>query len=170
MVIRLITKKYFIITPTMNEFILKPLNKNNCSLLYLFQKKFKELENNIWKIDELKNLISKRGYFGKICLKKKSIVGFCIGNQVYDIFEIYSIFVHPSYRRNGIAKKILDECIIFCQEKKIKKIMLEVNVENNIAKKFYTFNKFKNCGVRKDYYFSESGRNDAQLMELEIFT
>ena len=52
----------------MNEFILKTLNKNNCSLLYLFQKKFKELENNIWKIDELKNLISKRGYFGKICL------------------------------------------------------------------------------------------------------
>ena len=48
--------------------------------------------------------------------------------------------------------------------------MLEVNVENNIAKKFYTFNKFKNCGVRKDYYFSESGRSDAQLMELEIFT
>ena len=161
MVIRLTTKTYFIITPTMNEFILKTLNKNNCSLLYLFQKKFKELENNIWKIDELKNLISKRSYFGKICLKKKSIVGFCIGNQVYDIFEIYSIFVHPSYRRNGIAKKILDECIIFCQEKKIKKIMLEVNVENNIAKKFYSFNKFKNCGVRKDYYFSESGRSDA---------
>ena len=72
----------------MNEFILKPLNKNNCSLLYLFQKKFKELENNIWKIDELKNLISKRSCFSKICLKKKSIVGFFIGNQVNDIFEI----------------------------------------------------------------------------------
>ena len=153
----------------MNELILKTLNKNNCSSLYLFQKKFKELENKIWTIDELKNLISKRSCFGKICLKKKSIVGFCIGNQVYDIFEIYLIFVHPSYRRNGIAKKILDECIIFCQEKKIKKIMLEVNVENNVAKKFYTFNEFKNCGVRKDYYLSESGRNDAQLMELEIF-
>ena len=153
----------------MNEFILKPLNKNNCSLLYLFQKKFKELENNIWKIDELKNLISKSGYFGKICLKKKSIVGFCIGNQVYDIFEIQSIFVHPFYRRNGIAKKILDECIIFCREKGVKKIILEVNVENYAAKKFYTLNEFKNCGKRKDYYFSESRRIDAQLMELKIF-
>ena len=152
----------------MNEFIFKTLNKNNCSLLYLFQKKFKELENNIWKIDELKNLISKRGYFGKICLKKKSIVGFCIGNQVYDIFEIYSIFVHPSYRRNGIAKKILDECIIFCQKKRVEKIILEVNVENYAAKKFYALNEFKNCGKRKDYYFSESRRIDAQIMELNI--
>ena len=87
MVIRLITKKYFIITLTMNEFNLKTLNKNNCSSLYLFQKKFKELENYIWKIDELKNLISKRSCFGKICLKKKSIVGFCIGLSLIHISE-----------------------------------------------------------------------------------
>ena len=152
----------------MNEFVLKKLNKNYCSSLYLFQKKFKELESSIWKVDDLKNLISKKSCFGKLCFKEKSIVGFCIGNQVFDIFEIYSIFVDPFYRRHGIAKKILDECIIFCQEKKVKKIILEVNVNNNAAKKFYTLNEFKNCGIRKDYYFSESGRNDAQLMELEI--
>ena len=152
----------------MNEFVLKKLNKNYCSSLYLFQKKFKELENNIWEIDELNNLISKESYFGKLCFKNKSIVGFCIGNQIFDIFEIHAIFVDPFYRRNVIAKKILDECIIFCHEKKVKKIILEVNVENDAAKKFYTLNEFKNCGVRKDYYFSESGRNDAQLMELKI--
>ena len=152
----------------MNEFVLKKLNKNYCSSLYLFQKKFKELESSIWKVDDLKNLISKKSCFGKLCFKEKSIVGFCIGNQVFDIFEIYSIFVDPFYRRHGIAKKILNECIIFCQEKKVKKIILEVNVNNNAAKKFYTLNEFKNCGIRKDYYFSESGRNDAQLMELEI--
>ena len=152
----------------MNEFVLKKLNKNYCSSLYLFQKKFKELENNIWEIDELNNLISKESYFGKLCFKNKSIVGFCIGNQIFDIFEIYAIFVDPFYRRNGIAKKILDECIIFCHEKKVKKIILEVNVENDAAKKFYTLNEFKNCGVRKDYYFSELGRKDAQLMELRI--
>ena len=152
----------------MNEFVLKKLNKNYCSSLYLFQKKFKELESSIWKVDDLKNLISKKSCFGKLCFKEKSIVGFCIGNQVFDIFEIYSIFVDPFYRRHGIAKTILDECIIFCQEKKVKKIILEVNVNNNAAKRFYTFNEFKNCGIRKDYYFSESGRNDAQLMELEI--
>ena len=152
----------------MNEFVLKKINKNNCSSLYFFQKKFKELENNIWKTDDLKNLISKQSCFGKLCFKEKSIVGFCIGNQLFDILEIYSIFVHPFYRRNGIAKKILKECITFCQEKKVKKIILEVSIVNEAAKKFYTLNEFKNCGLRKDYYFSESGRTDAQLMELEI--
>ena len=152
----------------MSKFVLKNLKKNNCFCLYSFQKKFKELENNIWKIDDLKNLISKQTFFGKLCFKDKSIVGFFLGNQVYDIFEIYSIFIHPSFRRKGIAKKILDECVIFCQEKKVKRIILEVNIENDAAKKFYTFNDFKNCGIRKNYYFSESGRNDAQLMELEV--
>ena len=168
MAIQIIIKISFTTTHTMNEFVLKKLNKNYCSSLYLFQKKFKELENNIWEIDELNNLISKESYFGRLCFKNKSIVGFCIGSQAFDIFEIYSIFVDPFYRRHGIAKKILDECIIFCQEKNLKRIILEVNVKNNAAKKFYTLNEFKNCGIRKDYYFSESGRNDAQLMELEI--
>ena len=168
MAIQIIIKISFTTTHTMNEFVLKKLNKNHCSSLYLFQKEFKELENNIWEIDELNNLISKESYFGRLCFKNKSIVGFCIGSQAFDIFEIYSIFVHPFYRRNGIAKNFLDVCIIFCQEKKVKKIILEVNVENDAAKKFYTLNEFKNCGVRKDYYFSESGRKDAQLMELKI--
>ena len=57
----------------------------------------------------------------------------------------------------------------FCHEKNIKRIILEVNVENEAAKRFYILNQFKNSGLRKGYYFNESGRNDAQLMELEIF-
>ena len=169
MAIQTITKIYFIIIHTMSDFVLKKLTKNNCFSLYLFQKKFKELENNIWNVDDLKNLIIKKSYFVKLCFKDKSIVGFCIGNQIFDIFEIYSIFVHPFFRRKGIARKILKECKIFCQGKKVKRIILEVNVENDIAKKFYALNKFKNCGIRKDYYSSGTGRNDAQLMELEIF-
>ena len=152
----------------MSEFVLKNLKKNDCSSLYLFQKKFKELENSIWTIDDLKSLISKQGCFGKLCLKEKSIVAFCIGLMIFDVFEIYSIFVQPAFRRKRIAKRILNECIIFCQENKVKKIILEVNIKNDVAKKFYIFNQFKNCGIRKDYYYNRSGRNDAQLMELEI--
>ena len=152
----------------MSEFVLKKLNKNYCSSLYLFQKKFKELENSIWKSDDLKSLISKQGCFGKLCFKEKSIVAFCVGHKIFDIFEIYSIFVQPVFRRKGIAKRILNECIIFCHENKVKKIILEVNIKNDVAKKFYIFNQFKNCGIRKNYYYNESGRNDAQLMELEI--
>ena len=153
----------------MSEFVLKNLKKNDCSSLFLFQKKFKELENSIWKSDDLKSLISEQGCFGKLCFKEKSIVGFCIGHKVFDILEIYSIFVQPVFRRKGIAKRILNECIIFCQENKVKKIILEVNIKNDVAKKFYIFNQFKNCGIRKNYYYDESGRNDAQLMELKIF-
>ncbi len=169
MVIQIIIKKYFITIHTMSDFILKNLKKNNCSALYLFQKKFKELENNIWRVDDLKNLITKQSNFGKLCFKEKSIIGFCIGNKIFDAFEIYSIFVDPIFRRKGIATRILNECKIFCHEKNLKRIILEVNVENEAAKRFYILNQFKNSGVRKDYYFNESGRNDAQVMELEIF-
>ncbi len=152
----------------MSEFVLKSLKKSHFSPLYLFQKRFKELENNIWRVDDLKNLISKKGFFGKLCFRDKSIIAFFIGNRIFDVFEIYSIFVQPVFRRKGVAKRILNECIIFCQENKVKRIILEVNITNEAAKSFYVFNQFKKCGIRKDYYFNESGRNDAQLMELEI--
>ncbi len=80
MAIQIIIKISFTTTHTMNKFVLKKINKNYCSSLYFFQKKFKELENNIWEIDELNNLINKESCFGKLCFKNKSIVGFCIGN------------------------------------------------------------------------------------------
>ena len=67
---KLIIKIYFTITHTMNEFVLKKLNKNNCSSSIFISKKFKELENNIWKIDDLKNLISKRVVLVNYVLKK----------------------------------------------------------------------------------------------------
>ena len=66
---------------------------------------------------------------------------------------------------DGNLKDFIDDSDL---KKKVKKIILEVNVENDAAKRFYIVNEFKNCGVRKDYYFSESGRKDAQLMELKI--
>ena len=57
-------------------------------------------------------------------------------------------------RKNGISLMIL--------------IYLEVRISNVAAIYLYKGLGFKNVGVRKDYYFSESGRKDAQLMELKI--
>ena len=45
MVIQILIKIYFTTAHTMNEFVLKKLNKNNCSSLYLFQKNLRN-----WKI------------------------------------------------------------------------------------------------------------------------
>ena len=42
------------------------------------------------------------------------------------------------------------------------------NQINSIESINLLLNEFKNCGKRKDYYFSESRRIDAQIMELNI--
>ena len=66
--------------------------------------------------------------------------------------EIYSIFVQPSYRKKGVAKKFIFECINYCKNNNLKKIILDVNEENHGAINFYRINQFIFCGIRKGYY------------------
>ena len=60
--------------------------------------------------------------------------------------------VQPSYRKKGVAKKFIFECINYCKNNNLKKIILDVNEENHGAINFYRKNQFIFCGKRKGYY------------------
>ncbi|MGN1092936.1 MAG: GNAT family N-acetyltransferase, partial [Monoglobaceae bacterium] len=73
--------------------------------------------------------------------------------------------VHPDYRREGIARKMLDTVINICKEKKIERLCLEVKESNISAIKLYESFGFKTDGVRKRYY---QNKYDAYLMSLDL--
>ncbi len=153
----------------MNRINLRNLDNSYCSSLNQFQKKNRlNLNNNLWDENELKNLLTSHGFYGKICLNKDNILAFCLAKTSGDRLEIYSIFVDIFWRRKGIAKKILEDCINFCKKKKVEKIILEVSSKNKVAKKFYLKEKFKICGIREGYYSNRSEKVDALIMEYNI--
>lgn len=97
---------------------------------------------------ELKNPNST--YF--IAKINNEIIGFVGVLIVIDEADITNIVVKKSFRGQHFSKKLLAFLIDYCDEKKCKKINLEVNSNNIIAIKLYKSFGFRQVGLRKNYY------------------
>lgn len=76
-------------------------------------------------------------------------VGFVIYTILYENAEIIDLYVSSDYRRRGIAKELLKKVI---DNKNIKNITLEVNINNKNAIMLYNSVGFKEVSIRKGYY------------------
>ncbi len=70
---------------------------------------------------------------------------------------VYSLAVASIFRKLGIGKLLIDECIKHCTEKKIKELIVIVNKSNNGAIQFYKKLGFINAeqGLYNDKYKQE---------------
>ena len=85
--------------------------------------------------------------------------------------EIYFIGVADRFRGRGLGKKLLKNIVNFSKGSGAKTIILEVGLDNMLAKNLYLSLKFKECGIRKDYYKNTSGRRqDAIIMKKNFKT
>ncbi len=111
-------------------------------------KSFEKYESHvIWKIEE------------------KKIIGFIYFFHVKDEIEIVKIGIIKSHQRKSYGSILINEI----KKLKIKKIFLEVSIQNVNAINFYFKNGFKKIGVRKGYYASNnSSRIDALRLMLKV--
>ena len=91
---------------------------------------------------------------------KNDIVGFLQYLKLYDTLEIINIFVKEEYRKQGIAKKMID----YLTDESINHILLEVRKSNTNAIEFYKHIGFNEIRTIKNYYDNE----DAIVMERRI--
>ena len=98
----------------------------------------------------------------------ESVVAFCIANKVLDECHLQNIAVIEEFRGKGIGTFMLN--ILFKRAKlsDLDTVLLEVRESNEIARKFYRDNGFKELSVRKNYYKAENGRENAVIMRLEV--
>ena len=91
-------------------------------------------------------------------IEEKKIIGFAYFFYVKDEIEIVKIGIIKSHQRKNYGSMLINEI----KKLKIKKIFLEVSVQNMKAINFYFKNGFKKIGVRKGYYASQkNSRIDA---------
>ena len=91
-------------------------------------------------------------------IEEKKIIGFVSFFHVKDEIEIIKICIIKSHQRKNYGSILINEI----KKLKIKKIFLEVSVENINAIDFYLKNGFKKIGVRKRYYANnKNSRIDA---------
>lgn len=126
---------------------------------------FKE---NAFSLQLIKKLIQHNTLFLKLvyCKIRKELIGsIVVIKDREDQANIINFLIHPHFQNKGYGSLLLQETIQRIKRlKEVKKIVLNVQVNNSIAIKLYEkFNFQKNSKVIKNYY--RSGE-DAYLMEL----
>ena len=120
-----------------------------------------QIEKSIFKdpisVNELKSFeMNESHVIWKI--EKIKIIGFVCFFHVRDEIEIIKICIIKSHQRKNYGSILINEI----KKLNIKKIFLEVSIENVNAINFYLKNGFQKIGVRKRYYGNDkSDRIDA---------
>ena len=120
-----------------------------------------QIEKSIFKhpisVNELKSFEMNQSHvIWKI--EKIKIIGFVCFFHVRDEIEIIKICIVKSHQRKNYGSILINEI----KKLNIKKIFLEVSIENVNAINFYLKNGFQKIGVRKAYYANDkSSRIDA---------
>ena len=105
-----------------------------------------------WSRKLFENDISNKNAHYVLAVLNDKIIGYCGLYKVLDEADITNIAVHPEFRRQGLAGRILQNIIEHCKLNKITKITLEVRESNISAINLYKKNAFKVVGERKNYY------------------
>ena len=102
-----------------------------------------------------------------LCIDKK-IIGQSIYRCIFDEAEILTFCVDPDYQGKGWGRTLLAHTVAQMAAGGIKKIFLEVRVSNVNAIRLYVKSGFKVISTRKGYYESDSGRENAYIMQKSL--
>ncbi|NCO66993.1 MAG: ribosomal-protein-alanine N-acetyltransferase [Nitrospirae bacterium CG_4_10_14_0_8_um_filter_41_23] len=105
-----------------------------------------------WSKDAFLNEIHKLYSFTKVAVLGDNIIGYICINHIMDEGHILNLAVHPDFRRQGIATKLVEDVLNGFKEIDCRHLYLEVRVSNLEAKKFYERLGFRVMGTKKDYY------------------
>ena len=101
-------------------------------------------------------------------LADDELCGFAILHQIFEDATLMDICVDPVHQGKGYGKALLDAVIGLARVKEAEVLMLEVRESSVGAQALYAKAGFEQSGVRKGYYKTEIGTEDAILMMLSL--
>jgi ribosomal-protein-alanine acetyltransferase len=111
--------------------------------------------------EQIAYLLTDYNSIGLVAKSNGDIIGFIIGKLYVErnsvIGHILSIDISPSYRRKGIAQKLLQEIERIFSEKNAKLCYLEVREDNIAALNLYQKAGYKKIGKLEHYYGNAHG-------------
>lgn len=94
-----------------------------------------------------------------------TVVGYVGSQSSIDTSDIMNVAVHPDYRRQGIAEKLINDLVEDLKSRGSHALMLEVRVSNDPAIALYEKLGFRLVGRRKNYY--RNPKEDALILRKE---
>lgn len=96
------------------------------------------------------------------------IIGYYIMMLVLDEAHLLNLCIAPEQQGQGLGKHLLRDALQNACEQGYKKMLLEVRASNTVAQNLYNSQGFRVTGLRKAYYMSDHGRENALLMDLSL--
>ncbi len=96
--------------------------------------------------------------------KNNQIVGYTIFSEVLDEVHILNFVIAPVFQHQGLGRFLLKFLLQILIPKKVRRVSLEVAINNLSAISLYESCGFKRQGVRKEYYQTVDGRVDALIL------
>ena len=104
------------------------------------------------------------GYNAWVMVHEQQVIGYGIVMMSPGEAHILNICVDPDYQGRGLGRHLLRHLVHTSNRTDIEMVLLEVRRSNVKAKRLYQSEGFHELGVRKAYYPSDDGREDAIIL------
>ena len=99
---------------------------------------------------------------------KGEIIGHLVTSNVLDEGHILNLCIAPAIQGKGFSHYLISFALQDFRSKELKTVFLEVRESNVIARNLYTKYGFETIGLRKNYYPSVKGKENAIVMSREV--
>lgn len=107
---------------------------------------------------------------------ESEMIGYGIMQVAADEAHILNLCIDKPYQKQGFARLLLEHLVQLARQRQANIVFLEVRPSNPRAVDLYERSGFNEIGMRKGYYDSANGREDAIVMarnlvsdKLELF-
>ncbi len=105
------------------------------------------------------------GYTCWVCRENNTtIVGYLIQSIAAEEMHILNVCIHPDWQRMNLGTLLVQQAEEAGKKKNANISYLEVRPGNTPAIRLYQKLGYKKIGIRKNYYPTDSGREDAIVM------
>ncbi len=129
----------------------------------------REVARNPWSLNQFMAGSLRDNEYSLVCEQDNgAITGFCVYQRVLDEATLMNIAVRPAHQSTGQGALLLAHLLALLADCTVERCWLEVRRSNEAALGLYRKAGFVDAGVRKDYYFTVCGREDALLMSCQL--
>lgn len=113
--------------------------------------------------EEITLALAQRGAFACVAQVDEQVVAFVLAYQKKLLIgHIVTLDVHPDFRRQSIGYHLMERAEERLRKRGAARMILEVAVQNETARRFYEKRGYRRQKVLRHYY---ADRSDAYLME-----
>jgi ribosomal-protein-alanine N-acetyltransferase len=147
---------------------LRPMTRDDIPAVLAMEQAACMHPSHAWSDDNYRSSLAS-GYWVRVVVgPDKQVWGVCVAMFGVDELHLLNIAVDQSLHGQGLGGHMLHQLVSLCHAHRLATIWLEVRPSNARAKAVYERHGYAAVGLRKNYYPTPGGREDAVVMKREV--